>query len=170
MLIMNEERSTASGEELIVGFGNRRRSSEAEIIDVAPMKPEKQIRFSDEVAVVCFPYPSMEEVSRRWHSKTDKTAREFEMARDVQGIRRVLSTTPLDELEEEILYACIGLEALVTKRVMKFVKEKRRWHSRAIVEMQAYLMGDELAEYAENSSLESRERAQKLAAGYAKML
>lgn len=170
MLIMNEERSTASGEELIVGFGNRRRSSEAEIIDVAPMKMEKQIRFSDEVAVVCFPYPSMEEVSRRWHSKTDKTAREFEMARDVQSIRRVLSTTPLDELEEEILYACIGLEALVTKRVMKFVKEKRRWHSRAIVEMQAYLMGDELAEYAQNSSLESRERAQQLAAGYAKML
>ena len=170
MLIMNEERSTASGEELIVGFGNRRRSSEAEIIDVAPMKKEKMIRFSDEVAVVCFPYPSMEEVSKRWHSKTDKTAREFEMTRDVQSIRRVLSATPLDELEEEILYACIGLEALVTKRVMKFVKEKRRWHSRAIVEMQAYLMGDELAEYAENSSLESRERAQKLAAGYSKML
>ena len=167
---MNEERSNSSGEELIVGFGNRRRSSEAEIIDVAPMKKEKQIRFSDEVAVVCFPYPSMEEVSKRWHSKTDKTAREFEMKRDVQSIRRVLSATPLDELEEEILYACIGLEALVTKRVMKFVKEKRRWHSRAIVEMQAYLMGDELAEYAQNSSLESRERAQKLAAGYAKML
>eukprot|EP00986_Skeletonema_menzelii_P015678 scaffold12351_cov141-Skeletonema_menzelii.AAC.11 len=36
--------------------------------------------------------------------------------------------------------------------------------------MQAYLREDQLAEYAENSSFESRERAQKLAAGYAKML
>ena len=171
-LIMNEERATTGG-DLIVGFGNRRRPIE-EIgnENVAAMEMlEKQVRFSDEeVAVVCFQYPSSEEVSTRWYSKKDKYAFEQEMVREVQSIRRGLSTTPLEEVPGWILYACVGLEALITKRVMRFVKEKRHWHSRSIVEMQAYLREDQLAEYAENSSFESRERAQKLAAGYAKML
>ena len=168
---MNEERAT-TGDDLIVGFGNRRRLLEetGNENEAAMEILEKHVRFSEEVAVVCFQYPSREEVSIRWHSKNDKYAYEQELVRDVHIIRHALSTTPMEEVEDEILYECVGLEALITKRVMKLVKEKRHWHSRSIVEMQAYLRGDQLAEYAENSSFESRERAQKLAAGYAKML
>ena len=168
---MNEEKA-ATGGDLIVGFGNRRRPlEETGKENVSAMEVlEKQVRFSDEVAVVRFQYPSREEVSTRWYSQEDKYAFEQEIVREVQSIRRGLSTTPLEEVPGEILYACVGLEALITKRVMRFIKEKRHWHSRLIVEMQAYLRGDQLAEYAENSSFETRERAQKLAAGYAKML
>eukprot|EP00984_Skeletonema_dohrnii_P007627 scaffold2782_cov78-Skeletonema_dohrnii-CCMP3373.AAC.8 len=165
--------TAATGDDLIVDFGNRRRPSEDNTgndANVATMKTEKQVRFSEDVAVHCFQYPSREEVARRWNSEQDKDVLTQEMIRDVRSIRHVLATTPMEELEKETLYGCVGLEALVSSRVMNFLKKRKREHSRSVVDMQAYLGGERLAAYAANRSFESRERAQKLAAGYSEIL
>jgi len=163
------------GNSLIVDFGIRRRPSEVEAEDpvseeAATIKTTKQVRFSEDTDLQCFQYPSREEVSERWISKKEKEIIARKMLRDIARIRHVLSTTPMEEVDKEILYACVGLEALITSQVMKFLKVKKRQHTRSIVEMQYHLGHEQLAAYAEKSSLESRERAHKLAAGYLEIL
>ena len=74
------------------------------------------------------------------------------------------------KLEKETLYACIGLEAHVSDRVARFLTETKRGHARSIVQMQDCLSDEQLAAYAATRSSQSRERAQKLAAGYLVML
>ncbi|KAL7435872.1 hypothetical protein ACHAXM_004942 [Skeletonema potamos] len=163
--------TTNDGNELIVEFSERRRSSSyAGNEKTSPTTITKQVRFSKDVSIIIFTYPSRDEVSQRWHSKRDKALFTQELVRDIRSIRMLLSITPMEELEKETLYGCIGLEALVSGKVTAFVKEKKREHSRKIVEMQYFLSDDQLAAYAESRSLQTRERAQKLAAGYLAIL
>jgi len=181
------EVGTDNGNEkdLIVDFGhrNRRRTSESESDtgtgaadgEVTAMKTmvmamERQVSFSEDVIVHYFLYPSRDEVSKRWNSKRDKYFFEQEMARDVRSIRCLLSITPMEDLEKEALYDCVGLEALMSSKVARFLKEKKQCYARSIVEMQDCLSEEELAAYAASHSSQSRERAQKLAAGYSEIL
>jgi len=71
----------------------------------------------------------------------------------------------MEEVEKETLYWCIGLEAHVSSKVTRFLKDEKRGHTRSIVVMQDCLSDDQLAAYAITRSFQSRERAQKLAAG-----
>lgn len=163
------------GNDLIVDFGDRMRLSESEAEDAlseeaARIETKKQVRFSEGTDVHCFQYPSKEEIFKRWISKKEKEILTLKMIRDVGSIRHVLSTIPMEELDKETLYGCVGLEALITTKVMNFLKAKKRLHARSIVEMQDHFEYEDLAAYAMKSSLESRERAHKLAAGYAEIL
>jgi hypothetical protein len=164
-------KAATKGNKLIVEFSERRRSSSyAGSEKTSPTTMIKQVRFSEDISILSFQYPSKEEVSKRWHSKRDKAFFAQELVRDIRSIRYLLSITPMEMLEKETLYGCIGLEALVSGKVTNFVKEQKREHSRSVVGMQYRLSDDQLAEYAENRSLQSRERAQKLAAGYSAIL
>jgi hypothetical protein len=76
----------------------------------------------------------------------------------------------MEELEKETLYWCIGLEAHVSSKVTRFLKDEKRGHTRSIVMMQDCLSDEQLAVYAMTRSFQSRDRAQKLAAGYCVIL
>ena len=162
--------------DLIVDFGHRhpRRTSNTtgggggEM----PATNARQVSFSEDVTVQCFPFPSREEVSKRWHSKSDRNTLKQELARDVRRLRFLLSVTPMGDLdlEKEALYDCVGLEALVSSRVTRFVRAIRQGHASSIVEMQDSLSEEQLAAYAVSQSSQSRERAQQLAAGYLEIL
>jgi len=163
-----------NGDDLIVDFSDQRRTSDTvgddEETATTTTTMNKQVSFSEDIRIQCFQYPSREEVSKRWHNERDKYLFTQEMRRDVCSIRYLLSTTPMESLEKEVLYGCVGLEALVSGKVTRFVKDKRRGHSRSIVEMQHHLGEEQLSAYAIRRSSESRERAQKLAAGYSEIL
>ena len=167
---MQEERKVNNGSDLIVDFSRRRPAADGEATATATTAHESQVRFSEHVTVHCFQYPSRNEVSKRWHSKTDKEIFKQEMSRDVRSIRYLLSTTPMEAVEKEVLYECVGLEAHLSSQIARFLKEKRRRHTRLIVQMQDYLSEEHLSEYAESHSSDSKERAQKLAAGYSEIL
>ena len=156
---MAEEAVANNGSDLIVSFSNRSRSSASD-------NDSKQVSFSQDIAIVCFQYPSREEVSKRWHSKRDKALFTQEMNRDIRSIRYLLSTSPMEEVEKETLYGCIGLEAHVSSKVTRFLKDMKQGHFRSIVEMQDCLSDEQLAAYAMIGSSQSREKAQELAAGY----
>ncbi len=158
------------GNDLIVDFGNRCRLKELEA--QAMTETKKQVRFSEGADIHCFQYPAKEEISKRWISKKEKEFLTLTMIRDVGSIRHVLSTIPMEDLDKETLYGCVGLEALITTKVMNFLKAKKRLHARSIVEMQDqdHFGCEDLAAYAMKSSFESRERAHQLAAGYAEIL
>ncbi len=166
------------GSDLIVDFGHRhpRRTSNTtgggggKVSATKTMAKEKQVNFSEDVIVHYFQYPSKEEVSKRWHSKSDKSFFTQELARDVRRLRGLLSVAPIEGLEKEALYDCVGLEALMSSRVMRFLKDHKREHSRSIVEMQDSLNDEQLAAYAASHSSQSRERAQQIAAGYLEIL
>jgi hypothetical protein len=147
-----------NGNDLIVDFVDRMHMDTA--------TDSKQVSFSEDITIHSFQYPSREEVSRRWDSKRDKSLYAQDMARDIRSIRFLLSITPMEELEKETLYGCIGLEAHVSSKVTRFLKETKQGHSRSIVAMQDCLSDEQLAAYAMTRSLQSRERAQTLAAGY----
>jgi hypothetical protein len=149
---------------LIVDFGNRRRPSALEDTD------SKQVSFSEDITIHRFQYPSSEEVYKRWHSKRDKSLFTQEMKRDIRSIQYLLSISPMEEVEKETLYWCIGLEAHVSSKVTRFLKDEKRGHTRSIVVMQDCLSDDQLAAYATTRSFQLRERAQKLAAGYWEIL
>ena len=74
----------------------------------------------------------------------------------------------MEEMEEDILYDCVGLESFLSSQVMRFLK--KREHVRSVVEMQDYLNDKQLAEYTMSRSSSSRERAQKMAHGYTVIL
>jgi hypothetical protein len=148
---------------IIVDFVDRRPSNDA-AKQTAKMK--NQVCFSRRVTRYWFQYPDKQEVSKRWISKKDKTLFEQAMGHDVQSLRCLLTTTPMEEFENDILYDCIGLEALVSRQVMRFLKERKREHVRSVVKMQHCLNDKQLAEYSMSRSLSSRERAQQIAHGY----
>jgi len=110
------------GNDLMVDFSYRRRPLSTDSI-------------SEEMTIHNFEYPSSEEVSKRWQSKSDKVLSTSEMLRDIRSIRRLLTTRPIEELEKETLYGCIGLEALLLNEITRFVKETKQGHSRSIVVM-----------------------------------
>ncbi len=87
------------------------------------------------------------ETLKRWHSESDKYVFKQELARDVRRLRFLLSVTQIGDLEKEALYDCAGLEALVSSRVTRFLKDQKRRHSRSIVEMQDCLSEEQLAAY-----------------------
>ncbi len=58
----------------------------------------------------------------------------------------------------------------VTSRVTRFVDEMRRGHARSIVEMHYYMSEEQLAAFAVSHSSQTRERAQRFAAGYSGIL
>jgi hypothetical protein len=158
LLIMSDAAASGNGNNLI-DFGNRRRSSPSQ-------HQRKQVRFSEDITIHRFQYPSSEEVYKRWHSKRDKSLFTKEHERDTRSIRYLLSITPTEEVEKETLYWCIGLEAHVSSKVTRFLKDEKRGNIRSIVMMQDCLSDDQLAAYAMTRTFRSRERAQKLAAGY----
>jgi hypothetical protein len=160
-----------NGNDLIVDFVDRRSSYDADKqTSESKMKVKKQVSFSRYVTSYCFQYPDKEEVSKRWHSKKDKTRFMQAMDHDIQILRCRLTTTPVEELEKEILYDCIGLEAHVSSKVMRFLKTSRRENVRSVVKMQHCLNDKQLAEYSMSRSLSSRERAQNIAHGYSVIL
>ena len=164
--IMSEQ-GAYDGSDLIVEFNEQRQPSET--CGKVPATMKRQVLFFEDVVVHCFQYPSRDEVSKRWYSKNDKSIFRKELKDDIQSIRLLLSFTPLEAVEKEVLYECIGLEPHLTKQVSRLLKEKRRRHIHSIVEMQDYLSEENLSAYAIRHSSEMRERAQKLASGYLKI-
>ena len=162
------------GSDLIVDFCHRRRPSNTDTRSEGEATPTKtmqgQVSFSQDIVVHYFQYPSSDEVSKRWHSKRDKYFFAQEITRDVRCIRFLLSTTSMEALEKDALYDCVGLEALLSGKVKRFVKKRKRRYVNSIVEMQDCLSEEQLAAYASSHSTQSRERAQKLAAGYLEIL
>ncbi len=176
----NSKIGTNNSCDLIVDFVDRRRlrsgisgQMEMEMAATAmstTMKRQVKVRFSEDTDIHYFPYPSREEISKRWHCRRDKYLFTQEMARDVRRIRYLLSTTPMEAVDKEALYVCVGLEAHLSSKVTRFLTEKKRGYTRSIVEMQHYLGEEQLAAYAMSHSSQSRERAQKLASGYFEIL
>lgn len=162
----------ADGNDLIVDFVERSTSQLADESysssngEETRMDVQKQVRFGEDITTYYSQYPDENEISRRWISTEEKRLFTQEMSHDVRILRCLLSSTPMEFVDEETLYECIGLECLLSIEVMQLVKERRKRHPRSIVQMQHKLDQDQLAAYAISRSLESKERAQKLASGY----
>ncbi len=168
--------------DLIVDFPDRNRNrnrrqlsgsgtrSRSEMTATTTTTKKLEVSFCENTVTYCFQYPSSEEVSKRWYCRRDKRVFMQEMARDVRSIRYLLSTTPMEAVENEALYGCVGLEAHLSSEVTRFLKDKKRGHARSIVEMQHFLNEEQLAACAMSHSSQSRESAQKLASGYLEIL
>jgi hypothetical protein len=159
----------AHSNDLIVNFVERDRLADSYSSsngEETRMDVKKQVRFGEDITTYHFQYPDEYEISRRWISTDEKSLFSQEVARDVRILRCLLSSTPMENVDEETLYECLGLECHLSNEVMQLIKERRKRHPRLIVQMQHKLDQDQLAAYSISRSLESRERAQKLASGY----
>lgn len=77
-----------------------------------------------------------------------------------------------EDISQEDLYMCIGMEALLTPQLNSLVRERKRQHVATIMAAQArqgtrgIVDVEELAKLSEQSSEWTTNRAQKLAEGY----
>jgi hypothetical protein len=75
-----------------------------------------------------------------------------------------LRTTPVIEMEEDVLYECVGLENLLSRNVARWVATNKRRHANLILQGQWYYNKEELAKLGRMSSSWARDRAQMRAA------
>ena len=76
-----------------------------------------------------------------------------------------LRTTPVIEMEEDILYECVGLENfLLSQNVARRVATNKRRHANLILQGQGYYSKEALAQLGRMSSSWARDRAQVNAA------
>ena len=134
--------SNVDGNDLIVAFPSSSSDSEG-----------KQVRFSEYIYVHSFPYsPS----KRSLDAGTPRGTNSYSN-KNWQGSSRhsrLLSTTPMKTLEKEVLYRCLGLEALVSNQFTRFLKEMKEDYSSSKVELQYRLTDEQLTAYAMSHSLQ----------------
>ena len=75
-----------------------------------------------------------------------------------------LRTTPVIDMEEDILYECVGLENLLSRSVARQVATNKRRHASLILQAQGYYSKEALAQLGRMSSSWARDRAQMRAA------
>jgi hypothetical protein len=129
-------------------------------------KKKKQVCFAETKTTHTLKYRTSQQNAKTWYSEKDKVLFKSVLHRDVRSFQHLLATTPMEELSQEALYECIGLEGLLSIELMYYVKSKRRDHVRSIIKRQEMLSDEQLALSSVRSSFASRERAQQLAAGY----
>jgi len=103
----------------------------------------------------------------RWHSSEEKTHFEVEASRDArQLVAQIMVTRPPEDLSQEMLCDCIGLEKLMPPGRARRTKEQRRNHAQAVVSLQDRCTAEELSQISQRSSRVARENAHKLATGW----
>ena len=142
-----------------------------------PMKkkePKKDVRFSETSRMTLIEYPPAAEISRRWYLPHERDNLKRILLQDIFEMSCKLASTPMENISQDDLLMCIGMETLLSPDLSRAVKERKRRHSRTILIAQAQQWSrgvavaniEELAALSEASSEWTRSRKQKLAAGY----
>lgn len=123
-----------------------------------------------------FPCDSLADVENKWYKNEDKRRFTSNMIQDARRTKVRMTEVPLPQGEE--IYACVGLEATLSRDVFKLTLQHRRDHKRAILQTQVSLRSagvvvsrshraaEGLARLSERSSTWARDRAASIAAGY----
>mmetsp|Transcript_4288 Transcript_4288/g.8846 ORF Transcript_4288/g.8846 Transcript_4288/m.8846 type:complete len:194 (+) Transcript_4288:106-687(+) len=171
-------------DELIVGFpkaGRRRSMIDGPGFDDPPTPPSptpiknRNVHFSQMSTMAEFEIFTDEENKQKWTSSEDRKQFRRQQAADVLSMRRVFETTPYNEVPHEVLCHCIGIENLMSPKLIQRTLEHRANHTRIVLFEQRCQreMGEvdpeRLASISEKHSSKTKLRARKLAEGYMKM-
>ena len=107
--------------------------------------------------------------------KKRPTSNECSSRRRHKRASKEINNTSLGSITPDQLLACVGIELFVTRDMAMSVSEAKRVHARAVLSEQRRQAQEgvrdpqKLARASEKFSSWSKERAQKLAAGYSKL-
>ncbi len=131
-------------------------------------RPRRAVHFSPFSQCLLFETSEGEDSSRITHK--DKTRFRRELAREAQRLGRILATLSPDDVNQEDIYGCVGIENLISLDEARRAAEHKRDHARLILEAQGRCSKVKLGRILHGSSRPARERSQELAAGYWGML
>mmetsp|Transcript_18624 Transcript_18624/g.35542 ORF Transcript_18624/g.35542 Transcript_18624/m.35542 type:complete len:183 (-) Transcript_18624:17-565(-) len=178
MFNSNKSPSSHDDDELIVNFpdAGRRRTIDREI-DALPSAPKKiRVHFSETSTMATFEKSSDEENQRKWSSSTDRKRFRHDQIADVLRMRAVFESTPYDKIPHNELCRCVGIESLMSTKLLERTLEHRANHLNVILFEQKCQrdMGvcdpDRLASIAERHSRKVSLRAHKIANGYMNLM
>ncbi|KAL7466484.1 hypothetical protein ACHAXS_006784 [Conticribra weissflogii] len=180
MTVFNSNKSHSCNNddnELIVNFpkAGRRRTIDQDI-EPLPSTPKKLgVHFSETSTMAVFEKSSDEENQRKWSSSADRKRFRYNQTVDVLRMRAVFESTPYDKIPYEGLCRCVGIENLMSAKLIQRTLEHRANHLNVVLFEQKCQrdMGicdpDRLALIAERHSKKASLRAHKFANGYMTM-
>jgi len=125
----------------------------------------RAVTFSPWSEMAVIPKEKMK-LAERWYSTEDHARFKQELIRDVQGVSRVIATTPADMLTQDELHECIGIESFLNQDLLRHLQAKKRAHVRAIVIGQRIYNEEELSLVSKISSRWARDGAHFRAKGF----
>ncbi len=142
----------------------------------APRREQRRnVRFSELSTLAFIEYPTKESNAKKWISTEDRKSSRQAQLSDVLKTRSLIESKPRESLSQEEILQCIGIESLLTNKVLKKTCEKRRMHRQAILAEQQRQQplhihdAENLCQISEIHSQWSREKAHKIAVGYSRM-
>ena len=160
--------------QLIVDFPEMARRNT--LTNCTPRREQRRnVRFSSMSILTFVEYPTKEINAKKWTSTEDRKSSRQAQLSDVLKTRSLIESKPRESLSQEEILQCIGIESLLTNKVLKYTCEKRRMHKQAVLAEQQrqqslHIHDDEdLCQISEIHSQWSRERAHKIALGYSRM-
>ena len=121
----------------------------------------RSVRFSEMSELAFIPN---DDATDKAYRRDDVDRFKQDLLGDVQVLSRLVHQgTPRAVPYHDLLCACNGLEAFVTRGLARQVEERKRAHRDAILDGQPVLSKRALAKVSEASSRWARERAEKIA-------
>lgn len=115
-----------------------------------------------------------QDISTTWYSSQDRQVFRQSMAASIRQVSREIEDLPIGAvMSPEELTNCLGIESFIIKGAARSASEVRRAHINAILSEQRLQKQngtcdiDRISNISQRGSLGSRERAWKLARGYA---
>ena len=106
---------------------------------------------------------------QQWYSSDEKSYMKQELATDARRLGKIISTQSAQDISQDDIYSCIGIEHLLSLNKARRVLANRRKHVQLVIQAQSKCSEEELRIIAEECSRSSCVKAQRLAAGYFKI-
>ena len=137
--------------------------------------PRPRVRFSQFSQMTMIPKEDDQKKSK-WFSKQEQRRFRQAVLNDTRRIRDLLQNTPPQEITQDELFECVGIENFLSRDLAQQVLRKKRAHVDAILLVQrGHHLGtnkkdEEVSHTSKISSQWACERARRIAAGYATSL
>ena len=134
--------------------------------------PPRRVAFTEFSHMAFIP---RDDAASKWYSPREKDHFRRVLIEDARRASREINTTSPGSITPDQLLACVGIEDFITYGMAMRVGEAKRAHARAVLSEQRRQSQQgvhdpkKLANASESCSSWSKERAQKLAAGYGKL-
>jgi len=139
------------------GFANGKQSQ-------SDVPRRRLVRFSSGVVQMNFFQTGSDQLSKLCYSSDEKKQFEIQASSDARRIVAIMVTRPPEDLSQDILCECVGLEKLMPPSRARRTKEHRRNHAHTVISWQYRCSDDEeLRLISQRSSRVARENAEKLA-------
>lgn len=137
--------------------------------DMARLRPLRPVQFSESSQLLIYDCPG--DARQRWYTTEDRSLFRQELIRDARTQGRLLGTQRPEDVSQDDIFKCVGIENLLSLERTVRVMEHRQQHLQLVLAAQrSGYSRNAIARLCQESSTPSQVKAHTLASGYMKML